>query len=310
MRSPLEKVYLTITGALLTGSVLHDSATQQGLSSDEKISISGHKLKNKGRRKTLPVTFAATGTAAENTEDQGPFSNNLMLQQFTGIKPEMPSNSTRKKTSATLQQDSTKVAQRRRYNSPVRKQQTAETKERIISAGAELVHNLPAWDWTNITARAVGERAGISERTVHRYFPTERQLRDAVIQRMVQEAGVSLGELTLDGFANITQIMFSYLMSFAAKPLTAPVMDASLATMDKVRCDALRNAVAKATPGWSDHDRDNAAAVLDIFWNLPPYERLIQIWGFDAERAVGLITWLIDLTKETFKRGQKPNTNS
>lgn len=196
--------------------------------------------------------------------------------------------------------------QRRSYNSPKRQQQTAETRESIISAGSELVHQLPAWDWTNITARAVGERAGVSERTVHRYFPTERQLRDAVIQRMIKEANVTLGDLTLEGFGNITQIMFSYLMSFAAKPLTTPVLDPSLATMDQIRCDALRNAVTKATPDWSEQDRENAAAVLDIFWNLPPYERLIQIWGFDAERAVGLITWLIELLTNAIKNNQIP----
>lgn len=218
----------------------------------------------------------------------------------------MSVNTPKQDPSASDQENTKPARQRRRYDSPVRRQQTAETQERIISAGAELVHQLPAWDWTNITARAVGERAGVSGRTVHRYFPTERQLRDAVIRRMVQESGVSLGELKLDDFAGITQVMFSYLMSFAAKPLTTPTLDPSLATMDQIRCDALRNAVAQATPGWSDYDRENAAAVLDIFWNLPPYERMIQVWGFDAERAVGLISWLIGLAKNAIKQDQKP----
>ncbi|HET8710263.1 MAG TPA: TetR/AcrR family transcriptional regulator [Spongiibacteraceae bacterium] len=220
-------------------------------------------------------------------------------------------NNNQQKPSATPQQaaDDT-TPQRRRYNSPLRQQQTADTKERIIAAGAELVHQLPAWDWTNITARAVGERAGISERTVHRYFPTERKLRDAVIQRMVQESGVSIGELKLDDFAGITKIMFSYLMSFAAQPLTTPVLDPSLATMDQIRCSALRNAIAQATPGWSERDRENAAAVLDIFWNLPPYERLIQVWGFDADRAVGLMTWLIGLVNEAIRNGKHPVTDA
>lgn len=219
----------------------------------------------------------------------------------------MPPNNSRKKPTSTT--ESNQTPQRRRYDSPVRRQQTAETQERIISAGAELVHQLPAWDWTNITARAVGERAGISERTVHRYFPTERKLRDAVIQRMVQEAGVSLGELKLDDFADITKIMFSYLMSFAAQPLTRPTLDPSLASMDQIRCDALRNAVTQATPELSKDDQENVAAMLDIFWNLPPYERLIQIWGFDAERAVGLMTWLINLVKDAVKQGNKPEIN-
>lgn len=201
-----------------------------------------------------------------------------------------------------------KEKSRRRYHSPVRQQQTAETQERIIAAGAELVHQLPAWDWTNITARAVGERAGISERTVHRYFPTERKLRDAVIGRLVQEAGVSIGELQLADFADVTKIMFSYLMSFAAQPLTVPVLDPTLATMDQMRCNALRNAVAQVTPDWPERDQENAAAILDIFWNLPPYERLIQVWGFDKERAVGAMTWLINLVNDAIQKGNRPDT--
>ena len=55
------------------------------------------------------------------------------------------------------------ATQRRGYNSPVRRQQSAETRERIIAAGAELVHGFPAWDWKNLSAAAVGEHAGISE---------------------------------------------------------------------------------------------------------------------------------------------------
>lgn len=217
----------------------------------------------------------------------------------------MPSNNSRTKSTPT----DSEQTQRRRYDSPVRRQQTAETQERIITAGAELVHQLPAWDWTNITARAVGERAGISERTVHRYFPSERKLRDAVIQRMCQESGVALGELKLDDFADVTRIMFSYLMSFAAQPMTKPTLDPSLASMDQIRCDALRNAVNQATPGMAKDDQENVAAMLDIFWNLPPYERLIQIWGFDADRAVTLMTWLIDLVKDAVKQGKKPEFN-
>lgn len=223
----------------------------------------------------------------------------------------MPANKTNKQSSPSSQDVDKPATPRRRYESPVRQQQSAETQERIIAAGAELVHQLPDWDWTNITARAVGERAGVSERTVHRYFPTERKLRDAVIQRMVQEAGVSLDDLKLTNFANVTKIMFSYLMSFAALPITAPVTDPSLATMDQIRRDALLKAVAETTSsGWSDRDRENAAAVLDIFWNLPPYERLIQVWGFDAKRAVGTMTWLISLVEEAIQQGRKPDVNT
>jgi AcrR family transcriptional regulator len=219
----------------------------------------------------------------------------------------MPSKNINKKSSPPEQDTIEPSTARRRYDSPVRRQQTAETLERIISAGSELVHQLPAWDWTNITASAVGERAGISERTVHRYFPTERKLRDAVIRRLFEESGVSLETLQLDDFANVTTQMFSYLSSFATEPTTAPVIDPTFAFADQLRCDALKTAVTEVTPEWSDRERENAAAALDILWNLPPYERLRTVWGFDADRSVGAITWLIGLIQEAIQQGRKPN---
>ena len=221
----------------------------------------------------------------------------------------MPSKNTHKKSSPTPEQETVEpTIPRRRYDSPVRRQQTAETLERIVAAGAELVHQLPAWDWTNLTASAVGERAGLSERTVHRYFPTERKLRDAVLQRLIEESGVSLEKLKLDDFAQVTTQMFGYLSSFAAEPTTTAVVDPTFASVDQLRRDALKNAVANVTPEWSEWDRENAAAVLDILWNLPPYERLITTWGFEPNRAVGALTWLIGLIQEGIQQGRKPDS--
>lgn len=193
---------------------------------------------------------------------------------------------------------------RRGYNSPVRREQSAATRERIIAAGSELVHGFPAWDWKNLTAGAVGRQAGVSERTVHRYFSTERKLRDAVLQRLLEESGISLQTLELADFAGTTARMIRYLSSFAAAPAT--VDDPSFASMDRQRRDALLMAVARATPEWPDRDRESVAAVLDMLWNPPTFERLVSSWGFDDERVIGAITWLIGLIEATVRSGRRP----
>ncbi len=52
-------------------------------------------------------------------------------------------------------------SQQRKHESPLRRQQTAETRERILVAGSELVHGFSSWDWRDLTVRAVAKRAGV-----------------------------------------------------------------------------------------------------------------------------------------------------
>ena len=198
---------------------------------------------------------------------------------------------------------------RRQYNSPLRQQQSAETRERIVAAGADLVHSLPVWDWKSLTARAISERAEVSERTVHRYFPTERKLRDAVLQRLVEESGIQLDSLKLEDFGQITAGLLGYLSSFDASRSMANVEDPSLLSADQMRCKALLRAVAEASPAWPRQDQEAAAALLDLSWSPPPYERLITAWDFDHARAVEAITWLIGLIEEAIRHGKRPGSN-
>ncbi|MDB5972203.1 MAG: TetR/AcrR family transcriptional regulator [Hydrocarboniphaga sp.] len=196
------------------------------------------------------------------------------------------------------------AAERRRYDSPLRQQQTTETRDRILAAGADLVRGFPSWDWQGLTFRAVGERAGVSERTVHRHFSTERKLRDALVQRLTEESGVTLEGLKLDDFVAVVTRMFSYLSSFAVAPAT--VADPSFAAVDQHRRDSLLGAVVGATPGWSVTERQMAAAVLDMVSNVPPYERLIAAWHMQPEQAIRCVTWVIGLVEEAIRQGRRP----
>ena len=57
---------------------------------------------------------------------------------------------------------SEQTRERRPYDSPVRRQRAAETRERIIAAGAELLHGFPVWNWRALTVRSVAERARVN----------------------------------------------------------------------------------------------------------------------------------------------------
>lgn len=195
-------------------------------------------------------------------------------------------------------------APRRQYDSPLRRQQAADTRERIIAAGAEIAHRLPSWDWSALTFKAVGERAGVSERTVHRYIATERQLREAVLQRLFHESGISLQDLKLDNFGAIATRIFEYMSSFTIEPNR--IADPAFVALDQQRRAALVGTVSAATPHWSDSEREIAAATLDILWHPPFYERLTNGWGFDSQRATQTIAWISGLLQHAIREDLRP----
>lgn len=193
---------------------------------------------------------------------------------------------------------------RRRYESPVRRRQVAETRERLVTAGAELLHGFPVWNWQALTARAVAERAGVSERTVYRYFANERELRDAVMARMERDAGIELERLTLEQVQEAAARILRYVSSFPIEPRTEP--DPTVQAANERQRAALLRAVRPATKGWRARDRAIAAAVLDVLWAPVTYERLVTDWQLPPADATRAITWTIDLVQRALRDGPRP----
>jgi AcrR family transcriptional regulator len=193
---------------------------------------------------------------------------------------------------------------RRPYNSPVRRQRVAETRERIITAGADLMHGFPVWKWTEITVPAVARRAGVTERTVYRHFSGERDLRDAVLERLREEAGVSLEGLELGDLKGVATRIFEYVSSF---PMEARVSaDPSVAAENERQRAALLKAVRPAAKDWSTTDRRIAAGMLDVLWSPASYERLVADWDLPPKEAIRAITWVMQLLEDAIRNSSGP----
>ncbi|MBL7523820.1 TetR/AcrR family transcriptional regulator, partial [Frankia sp. CNm7] len=192
---------------------------------------------------------------------------------------------------------------RRRYDSPVRRGRAAETRERILAAGSALVHGFPTWDWKGLTFRAVADGAGVSERTVYRHFATERDLHDAVMRRLEEDAGLSYDQLRLDDLPALVGSVLASLSSFEVwRGETEDPPPPLFVTEDERRRAALLRAVTEAAPAhWSDEQRVKAAALVDVLWNLPTFERLIAGWKLDTDQASDAVTWAIGLLVEAVR---------
>jgi AcrR family transcriptional regulator len=196
--------------------------------------------------------------------------------------------------------------QRRRYDSSLRRQRAAQTRERIVAAGVQLAHECAAWHWHALTIRAVAERAEVSERTVYRHFPGERELHDAMMQRFEEEAGVTLEGLKLEDVADATARVFAHVSSYPLVPRTP--LDATLTAADQRRRAALLSAIAASAVGWPQPDQRMAAAVLDVLWSLTSYERLVAAWELTPQQTTTAITWVMGLIQAATREGRGPGS--
>ncbi len=195
-------------------------------------------------------------------------------------------------------------APRRQYDSTLRQQRASETRDRIVAAGCELLSASSIRDWRGLTMRAVAERAGVNERTVYRHFSNERGLRDAVMHRMEEQAGIDLTELRLEDVADVATRIFA---EVAAHPLPPrPELDPTLTEASQRVRAALLRALTPETEEWSDADRTVAAAMFDVLWGVAPYERLVADWDLDPDEAVRGITWVIGLIEDAVRAGRRP----
>jgi AcrR family transcriptional regulator len=199
---------------------------------------------------------------------------------------------------------------RRPYDSPVRRQRAAETRERIVTAGSELAHEMASWNWRELTVRAVAERAGVGERTVYRHFPTERHLRNAVMDRLNDEAGVDYDAIDLANLGEETARILRSLQRFAAGRSVAEPDDPTFRAVDARRRAALLRAVVAETPTWTSEQQERVAGALDVLWNLPSYERLVDAWGLDGDQATSTVLWVIDLVTAAIRDGNAPPGSS
>jgi AcrR family transcriptional regulator len=193
---------------------------------------------------------------------------------------------------------------RRAYDITLRSVRAAETRERIVVAGSELLHRPSERDGRALTIRKVARRAGVNERTVYRHFGNERGLREAVMYRHEEDAGIDLSVMHLEDIAAVASSILEHVASYPLESGSA--LDTSLTEASQRHRQALRDAVEAGADEWTPQDRTLAAAMFDVLWSAASYERLVVDWRLDSERAIRGVTWVIGLVEQAVRNDRSP----
>ncbi len=153
----------------------------------------------------------------------------------------------------------------------------------------------------------MSQLAGVSERTLYRYFNNESKLRDAIIASLVQDTGINLEQLSIDNFDTAVAQMFYGLANFAARSEEVP--DPKFKTIANERHQAVLSAVKAHTGHWPDHQQMALAGLLDTLWSPATYERLALVWQQDPQQAIDSVQWLCKLMFTAIAQGDSPLPN-
>jgi len=190
----------------------------------------------------------------------------------------------------------------RPYSSPLRDRQTEQTREMILQA---LTNELAHGGLHELNVPGLARRAGVSVRTVYRYFPDKEALLDAAEQWMDDQIAPGAGPVSADDMAaNAEQI-------FAAFDANESVMLAQWATAvgralrakgRKRRLEAYEAALLEVTSNLSRAEARAALAILSYLlssWTWKTLRDEFDMSGAESGKAVAwaLRTLIDDLRK-------------
>jgi len=167
----------------------------------------------------------------------------------------------------------------------IRDRYKAETRERILDAAIE---ELSVSDLEDLRVAAVAARAGVTERTVFRHFPTREALIAAVWPRMQARVRSPGFPRTADA------LVASPLHLFPAFDGEAGLVRASAFSSagreirraaDPERRAAFRAAVKDAFPDLAEPDLTRLAAILQLINSAYAWAVLREHWDLDGEEA-------------------------
>jgi AcrR family transcriptional regulator len=192
---------------------------------------------------------------------------------------------------------------------PLRHRQAALARQAILEA---LLGHLSAGDADDVAMDDLAAEAGVSRRTLYRYFPTRATLIAAAadwIRTDVLQLPVEIGD---EGIAESFRRAAAKLQrhpQLARTLLRTSTGRAVRAGYRSARVDAIRHALRREVPGIARGTLDRAAAVLGLLCSSNAWITIQDESGLNAASAQAAVVWAIETLLAQLRDGTHVNSN-
>ncbi|MDR3510208.1 MAG: helix-turn-helix domain containing protein [Caulobacteraceae bacterium] len=189
----------------------------------------------------------------------------------------------------------------RAYQSTLRKQQAAMTRERILMAVKD---HLETHDIEALTLRRVAELAGVSAPAVYAHFPVMDDLVAALYQWLKPRLGLLEPPPPLDRLDQMPERLFPLYEQYGAllrNLMNKPSWNRQRAADGAQRRGAWIETVGAALPRLAPEQRRRGALAIAAFWTPTHWRWLRDDCGLGPDEAQALAAWTIRALVEALK---------
>ena len=190
----------------------------------------------------------------------------------------------------------------------LRLRQTALARRAIFEA---LVHHLEAGDADDIAMDDLATEAGVSRRTLYRYFPSRADLLAAAadwIRDEVLQLPIDIGDESITQSFRLAATRLEKRPELARALLRTTTGRALRTGFRSARVEAIRSALRREVPGLSQREMDRAAPVLTYLCSSNAWITIQDESGLDARKAQAAVEWAIETLLTRLRDSVHPKT--
>lgn len=196
-------------------------------------------------------------------------------------------------------------ASTRTYRSPLREAQASQTRTLILDAYATLLASSSGGE---VPVRRLAAEAGVSERTVYRYFPDREALVEGLWDLLSERSGTDAIEEAMTSAWDICRAIPRVFSSFDADPEVTKaglLLDPDPAhdlPSQRQRSARFRELLAATFPELAADDLDRLGAIVRTFTTSMTWLRMREQFGLPGAESGALLGWAAECVLREVER--------